>query len=83
MTDMERVWNRLKSEAAKNADRGYRPALREAIVSVVAICRDELPTYPPDEAIEFLASELVRMSREAYETRSPRLRRNRFEHGLI
>ncbi|MFY9711807.1 MAG: hypothetical protein WA668_07525 [Candidatus Cybelea sp.] len=42
---------------------------------VVRICREELSSYPPDEAIEYLTAELLRLMKEA--------RVKRFDRGVV
>lgn len=75
MTEMENVWARIKTHAAQQAARGSRLGLSEAVMIVVRICREELTTYPPDEAIEYLTAELMRLMKEA--------RVRRFDRGVV
>jgi hypothetical protein len=75
MTEMENVWARIKTHATAQAARRSRLGLSEAVMIVVRICREELTTYPPDEAIEYLTAELMRLMKEA--------RVRRFDRGVV
>jgi hypothetical protein len=64
MTAMERVWTRMKIKAIKFAKRETLIGLPEAQRTVLTICRRELASSPPPDALEYLTSELVRLSLE-------------------
>jgi len=75
MTEMEKVWARIRAQAVQQAARTPQLALSEAVMVVVRICREELSSYPPDEAIEYLTAELLRLMKEA--------RVKRFDRGVV
>jgi hypothetical protein len=75
MSEMDKVWVRIKAFAAEEAGRRPQLGLSEAVLIVVGICREELSSYPPDEAIEFLTAELLRLMKEA--------RVRRFDRGIV
>lgn len=64
MTAMERVWIRMKAKATKFATRETFISLPEAQNTVLTICRQEHAEYPPPDALEYLTSELLRLSSE-------------------
>jgi hypothetical protein len=64
MTAMERVWTRMKIKASKFAKRETLVGLPEAQRTVLTICRRELASFPPPDALEYLTAELVRLSLE-------------------
>jgi len=64
MTAMERVWTRMKTRATKFSKRETLISVPEAQRTVLTICRRELAPYPPPDALEYLTSELVRLSLE-------------------
>lgn len=59
---MERVWRRMKSAAAKVAKRKTFVSVSEAQSAILTMCHLERTTPPSPEALEYLSSELVRMS---------------------
>ncbi|HEY1882040.1 MAG TPA: hypothetical protein VGG51_03235 [Candidatus Cybelea sp.] len=75
MTEMDKVWARIKAHAAQQATHTPQLGLSEAVMVVVRICREELSSYPPDEAIEYLTAELLRLMKEA--------RVRRFDRGVV
>jgi hypothetical protein len=66
-TPMERVWGRMKSAAAKAARRKTLISMGEAERAVLTICHLEQAAPPPPDALEYLSSELVRMSQRRNE----------------
>jgi hypothetical protein len=68
MNSMERVWKRMKVMAAKSARYRTVVSMRESQDVVLKLCRQEKAQIPPQEALRFLAKELVRLTVEA---RSP------------
>jgi hypothetical protein len=64
MTAMERVWTRMKTKATQFADRKTLISVPEAQQTVLNICRREHAAYPPPDALEYLTTELVRLSLE-------------------
>ena len=68
-TPMERVWTRIKTSAAKVAKRKTFISVAEAQRAILTMCHLEKTASPPPDALEYLASELVRMS----QTESPNL----------
>ncbi len=67
MTEIERVWERLKERAFRHADSRAVPSMDEARTTVISICADECRERPPVDAIEFFAAEFMRLTIEAYE----------------
>lgn len=68
------VWNRMKLTAVIADERDYVISVADAKVIVADICWEEHKEYPPPEALEYLATELVRLTleaREFYESRVP------------
>ncbi len=61
-TPMERVWTRIKTTAAKVAKRKTFISVAEAKRAILTMCQLERTASPPPDALEYLASELVRMS---------------------
>jgi hypothetical protein len=61
-TQMERVWTRMKITAAKVAKRKTFISVAEAQRAILTMCHLERAASPPPDALEYLASELVRMS---------------------
>ena len=68
-TPMERVWTRMKTTAATVAKRKTFISVAEAQRAILTMCHLERTASPPPDALEYLASELVRMS----QTESPNL----------
>jgi len=60
---MERVWTRMKTAASKLARRKSLVDVAESRDTVLKICRRESATPPPD-ALEYLTTELVRLTLE-------------------
>lgn len=67
MTEIERVWERLKERAVRHADSQAVPSIEEARTIVISICAGECRERPPADAIEFFAAEFMRLTIEAYE----------------
>ena len=65
MNPMERVWTRMKVNAAKSADHKTSISMRESRNVVLKLCRQEKAQTPPRDALQFLAKELVRLTLEA------------------
>lgn len=65
MNSMERVWTRLKLFAKKSADQKTLISMRESRNVVLRLCRQEKADAPPQDALHFLAKELVRLTLEA------------------
>jgi len=61
---MERVWTRMKIAATKLAGRKSLVNVAESRDAVLKICRREKATPPPPDALEYLATELVRLTLE-------------------
>ena len=60
----EQVWERIKAAAQRNAAKGLRPSLEDSKRVVKGIVlRDNGPM--PEEAIDFYARELTRLSSES------------------
>jgi hypothetical protein len=70
MTGINRVWNRMKASAERRARARGTLSVREAKLEVARLCQSEKTEQPPDDALEYLAGELVRLT---YEGRSARL----------
>lgn len=64
MSDMERVWTRMKTAASKLARRKSLVDVAESRDTVLKICRRESATPPPPDALEYLTTELVRLTLE-------------------
>ena len=63
MAGINRVWNRMKASAERHARRRSGiPSVREAKLEVATLCQSEKTEQPPDEALEYLAKELVRLT---------------------
>ena len=65
MNSMERVWKRIKIAAKKSADQKSLISMRESRSVVLRLCRQEKVEPPRQEALHFLAKELVRLALEA------------------
>jgi hypothetical protein len=65
MNSIERVWKRMKEAAVKSAHRKTAITMRESEDTVRKLCRQEKATAPPQDALEFLAEELMRLTLEA------------------
>ncbi len=65
MNSMERVWARMKVRAIRFADHKTLIGMPESRDTVLKLCRQEKASTPPREALQFLAKELVRLTREA------------------
>lgn len=67
MTEMERVWERLKERAGlRAAASGGSVSMTDAIDAVTMICAHECRQQPPADAIEYFAGEFVRLTAEAH-----------------
>ena len=65
MTEMERVWERVKLSASQHAASATLVSMADARYIVDSICDDESHKRPPGAAIDYLAGELVRLTLEA------------------
>jgi len=61
MTDIERVWARIKDTAADMSRSDLFPSAGEARRSVLRIFTEERAGIPPAEAVEFFASEMIQL----------------------
>ena len=66
MNSMERVWTRMKEAAVKSARRKTVITMRESQDTVLKFCRQEKASSPPQDALQFLAEELMRLTLEAH-----------------
>jgi hypothetical protein len=64
MTSMERVWTRMKTTATTNASKGTLLTMPASRLTVLKICRREKAKTPRQDALHFLATELVRLTLE-------------------
>lgn len=64
MADMFAIWGRIKETAATCYGAGSPANIRDARAIVEKICREEHADCPPAEALDYLASEFVRLSSE-------------------
>lgn len=62
MTDMERIWERMKTTASRLARRKTLVGEAESRETVLSICRQEKATPPPPEALDYLSAELLRLT---------------------
>lgn len=63
MAGINRVWNRMKASAERHARRrGGILSVREAKLEVATLCQSEKTEQPPDDALEYLAKELVQLT---------------------
>lgn len=69
MTDINRVWNRMKTAAQRHARVSNILSVREAKLEVAKLCQSEKTVQPPDDALEYLARELVRLTTESRNSR--------------
>lgn len=58
-TQVDRVWARIKQKARTIADAGQTISFRQARVLVMGFWETECTDQPRDEALDFLATELV------------------------
>ncbi len=70
MTEIERVWERLKERAIRHADSRAVPNLAEARTVVHGICAEECRELPPVDALEYFAAEFMRLTIQADGTRN-------------
>jgi hypothetical protein len=61
---MERVWTRMKTTANTNARQRTLVSVPASRVTVLKICRQEKAVPLPREALDYLATELVRLTLE-------------------
>jgi hypothetical protein len=66
MSEIERVWDRVKDRAAALAERDVVLDSADSRMLVIQICREERAERPPPGAIEYLASELMRLTAESH-----------------
>lgn len=59
MTEMERVWARIKEHAHDLSLNGPRIQFVDAVTAILRIVHSEKAQRPPDEALEYLAGELM------------------------
>jgi hypothetical protein len=64
---INRVWNRIKASAEKHARGRGILSVREAKLEVAKFCQSEKTAQPPDDALEYLAGELVRLTGEGHD----------------
>ena len=69
MSGMNRVWNRMKASAERHARRSGYLSIREAKLEVAKLCQSEKTEQPPDDALEYLGRELVRLTMEGRNAR--------------
>ena len=63
MAGINRVWDRMKASAERHARRrGGIPSVRAAKLEVATLCQSEKTEQPPDDALEYLAKELIRLT---------------------
>ena len=65
MTDMERVWTRIKTAATRFARRRDFLSVPMSRTIVMRICSQQKAKSPPADALDYLATELVRLTLEA------------------
>jgi hypothetical protein len=63
MTDIDRVWTRLKDRAARYAERHKVLTVSDARFIVIETCREQRTDRPPPNGLERLADTLVRLTR--------------------
>lgn len=59
MTEMERIWTRLKKKAHELSFDGRRIEFLEATSVVLSIVQKEKASRPMPEALQYLAAELI------------------------
>ena len=64
MAGINRVWTRMKASAKRHARRTGYLSVREAKLEVAKLCQSEKTEQPHDDALEYLANELVRLTLE-------------------
>jgi hypothetical protein len=64
MTEMERVWTRMKTAATTNALKATVLTMPASRLTVLKICRQEKAKTPRQDALHYLATELVRLTLE-------------------
>jgi hypothetical protein len=64
-TAMERVWARMKTTANQFAKRDTFISASEAQRAILTMCHRENTASPPPDALEYLTSEMIRMSQPA------------------
>lgn len=69
MAGINRVWNRMKTSAQRYARVRGNISVREAKLEVAKLCQSEKMVQPPDDALEYLAGELVRLTMEGRSSR--------------
>ena len=69
MAGINRVWTRMKASAERHARRTGYLSVREAKLEVAKLCESEKTEQPPDDALEYLANELVRLTLEGRNAR--------------
>ncbi|HZZ64374.1 MAG TPA: hypothetical protein VFE17_02660 [Candidatus Baltobacteraceae bacterium] len=67
MTQMERVWERIKQTGRFMASRRIGADLSQARETVFGICQDELAATPRTEYVEDFARELVGIVQESWQ----------------
>lgn len=64
MSAMERVWTRINTAATKFAEHKTLISVLESRNTVLKICRQEKAESPPPAALQYLSTELVRLTLE-------------------
>jgi hypothetical protein len=64
MTAMERVWTSMKTTADKFAESKTLISVRASRLTVLKICRREKAKTPRQDALHYLATQLVRLTLE-------------------
>ncbi len=64
MTDVERVWRRIKITAQRAAAEKRRLGHDGALDLVVRIVSEESAENPPPEAVEYLTNELLALAKQ-------------------
>jgi hypothetical protein len=62
MTAMERVWTRMKTTATTNAEKRTLLTMPASRRTVLKICRKEKAKTPRQDALHYLATQLVRLT---------------------
>lgn len=75
MSEMDRVWIRVKQQAMQLARSSMRCTVDDARTAVLKIFREERACEPATVALEFLSAELLALAREyggrAHESEEP------------
>ncbi len=81
----DRIWDSLRKRATTQGESGYLMTMADAKFHVVGVCGDASAEYPSSDDLEFLASDLVRLTLEASDQRESRLRprSKHYEHVAL